>query len=135
MFQMHWYRLKVQPGLSTTNNYCKVDSYFTYCNKLLAHRGIADNSCLCCCCYEKIRIPLIRAQFESVESHFVTIELNYLPKYCINCGIQVVNQQSLRKCNLCINKFLQFKFNSEELALSLDDYKSSEVLLIKGRYY
>jgi len=92
MFQMHWYRSKVQPDLTTADHHCKVNSHFIYCNKLIAHRGITDNSCLCCNCYEKIRTLLIKTQFESVESHFLTIGLEYLPKTCINCEIQVVKQ-------------------------------------------
>lgn len=135
MFQMPNQRPKVQPGLSTTDHHCKVNSYFIYCNKLLAYRGISDNSCLCCKCYAKIKTPLIQNQFELVESHFITIGFEYLLKCCINCDIEIVNQQPLRKCNLCTNKFSQFKFDSEAQALSLNDYKDLGILLIKGQFH
>lgn len=132
---MLWYRSKVQPGLTTTNTYCNVNSHFLYCNQLTAHREIADNSCLCCNCYEKIRTPLIRAQFETIESHFLTIGLNYLPKYCISCETPIVKQQSLKNCIPCNNKLAKFQFDLEELALTVEDCKDSEILLIRGRYY
>lgn len=130
---MHWYRPKVQPGLTTTTQYSKVNSQFTYCNKLIGHRGIADSSCLCCRCYERIRTPLIRAQFESVETHFISIGLEYLPKTCIHCEIQIVKQQPISRCVQCTNKLLEFKFHSEEF--TLEDQRDSEILLIRGRYF
>lgn len=130
---MHWYRSKVQPGPITTNDYYEVNSRFTYCNRLIAHRGIADNSCLCCSCYERIRTPLIQAQFAPVESHFVSIGLNYRSKTCIKCDLKIVEQQPLNKCEQCINRLSQFNFYSEELGLN--DQKDPEILLIKGEYY
>jgi len=84
--------------------------------------------CLCRECYKKIR-TLIRAQFKIVESHFVTIGLDYLIKYCVNCKTQVVYQRPLRECNLCINELSRFKFNLEEGARSFEDYKNPFFLL------
>jgi len=132
---MLWYRPRIQPGLTTTNNYCKDDFHFSNCNHLSSYRGISDSMCLCCECYSKIRTPLIKAQFKKVESHFITIGLDYLMKYCINCETEVVCQRPLRECNLCTNELSRFKFDLEEGARLFEDYKTPIILLIKGRFY
>jgi len=132
---MPCYHPRIQSGFATTSNFCKDDFYFTSCNHLVSYRGISDSMCLCCDCYNKIRTSLIRAQFKIVKSHFITIGLDYLMKYCANCENQVVYQRPLKQCNSCINKLSQFKFNLEEKARTFEDYETPIVLLIKGRYY